>query len=86
MKYTEAVRQEESAKKSLVDLETDVEESFPGCLSQWRASEEEWKSKVVDMKEHRNLPNPYEPDSEKGMLRNSVVKKFMQPLGIPRYN
>ena len=55
-KYEEAVKYRDQARKYL----DSVEEGIPGdVLSRWRAEEDEWLSKVVDIKNHKTLDNPF---------------------------
>ena len=51
----------------LDNLENDIAEKFgPETLQQWKDREENWKAKVVDIREHVDLDNVYEPPFEVG--------------------
>lgn len=39
-------------------------------LAEWQAEEKTWLANVVDIKQHGELRNPYEPREEKGALRS----------------
>ena len=55
-KYEEAIKYRDQARKYL----DSVEEGIPSeVLSRWRAEEEEWLDKVVDIKNHKTLDNPF---------------------------
>ncbi len=40
-----------------------------GKLAEWKQEESVWVGKVVNMEEHKNLKNPYEPRQQKGERR-----------------
>ena len=62
-KYDQARTEYVRAKDALLRLETQIE---PGTLAQWKVEEQNWLEKVVDMKQHDTLDNPYEPRNDKG--------------------
>lgn len=41
-------------------------ESFgPEVLKAWKLEEDEWKRTILDIENHKNLKNPYEPEKKK---------------------
>ena len=62
-KYDEAVKYRDKAKTYL----DGVEEGIPGhVLRQWKEEEAEWLTKVVDIKNHKTLDNPFTAPKESG--------------------
>lgn len=62
-KHDRARREFSKAKDSLTQLETQIETA---TLREWRREEQEWLAKVIDMRHHKELNNPYEPTKDKG--------------------
>ncbi|KAI0649157.1 hypothetical protein C8Q79DRAFT_999013 [Trametes meyenii] len=48
----------------------------PVYLKQWKKEEAEWKNKVVDIKQHDNLDNPYEPNEEAVLSSKAIADKL----------
>lgn len=57
---------DEMATAASTYLDT-VESSIdPPELAQWKQAERQWKGKVVDIAQHKDLDNPYEPPKDAG--------------------
>ncbi|ETW79409.1 hypothetical protein HETIRDRAFT_322626 [Heterobasidion irregulare TC 32-1] len=69
-KYDQARTEYVRAKDALQRLETQIE---PGTLAQWKVEEQNWLEKVVDMKQHDTLHNPYEPRNDKGLTQRQAL-------------
>ena len=64
-KYDEARVHLKEAERTLVTIEGQVASDM---LKGWKDEERVWLVKVVDMKEHERLSNPYEPRKEAGKV------------------
>ncbi len=55
------------AAETFKKLEDEIKEGAlgPQKLAEWKRDEAEWIGKVVNMEEHKDLKNPYEPRQEK---------------------
>lgn len=62
-KHDDAEHYLKKAEKELAKVEKDLP---PATRASWEAEEAQWLKDVVDIKKHKNLKNPYEPDKEKG--------------------
>ncbi len=67
------------AVMTLEKLEDDISEGILGSgkLSQWRAEEAEWLTKVVNQETHKTLDNPYEPKKETRTYRVSKLSRYV---------
>ncbi|KAI0349249.1 hypothetical protein OH77DRAFT_1415382 [Trametes cingulata] len=45
-------------------------------LAAWRKQEREWKQKVVDIKEHKTLDNPYEPPRDAPLSSQMILQQL----------
>lgn len=66
-KYLIAQGQLKKAKRIVKRLEHNIEKELGSpMLCEWQEEEENFKAKVVDMKEHQSLMNPYEAKHDMG--------------------
>ncbi len=56
------------ATSYLDTVESSIE---PAELAQWKQAEMQWKEKVVDIAQHKDLDNPYEPPRDACKLHSS---------------
>ncbi|PSR71492.1 hypothetical protein PHLCEN_2v12632 [Hermanssonia centrifuga] len=63
---------------TLEKLEDDISEGILGSgkLSQWRAEEAEWLTKVVNQETHKTLDNPYEPKKETRLTQKQALAEI----------
>lgn len=58
----------EEAQTYLSELEQSI---APEKVDRWRQEEAEWQRKVVDVRQHKGLDNPFEPPEETGTKSES---------------
>ncbi|THG98308.1 hypothetical protein EW026_g3855 [Hermanssonia centrifuga] len=74
-KYVEAETMHARAAETFKKLEDEIKEGAlgPQKLAEWKRDEAEWIGKVVNMEEHKDLKNPYEPRQEKKLTQKQML-------------
>lgn len=67
-KHNTAEELYEEAQTYLLELEQSI---APEKVERWRQEEAEWQRKVVDVRQHKGLDNPFEPPEETGTMSES---------------
>ncbi|KAJ3552341.1 hypothetical protein NM688_g4199 [Phlebia brevispora] len=77
-KWDAAVEHSQKVKTYVANLEKEIERSSIGAaqLRRWKRRELDWLDKVVDMKKHEDLENPYEPEQEDPGTRAQRMQKL----------
>ena len=55
-----------AATEYMSTIEASIKKHHAVDIDAWRKEEREWQSKVVDIKNHKGLGNPYEPAQSAG--------------------
>ncbi|KAI0349199.1 hypothetical protein OH77DRAFT_121712 [Trametes cingulata] len=61
------------ASDYLANVESTVEDVK---LCEWRAAEMDWKAKVVDIRQHKGLENPYEPSRNVALTSEEIAQQL----------
>lgn len=62
-KYTQAATQSVNTHEYLMKLELDLDK---GRVAEWKEIEAQWTRKIIHMKNHKDMDNPYEPQKDVG--------------------
>ncbi|PSR90758.1 hypothetical protein PHLCEN_2v4818 [Hermanssonia centrifuga] len=80
-KYTVAVKQRDSAVQTVENLEVTVTKHIGSDeLAGWKRREEEWKVKVVDRRNHKDLDNPYELTKSKALSQKDALAELRENI------
>ena len=69
-KYREAKTQVRRSRRFLQEFERSID---PATLAQWETEEAAWLAKVVDIKNHKDLDNPFVPNVDESMLTHLTL-------------
>lgn len=65
------------------DYLSELEESIaPEKVARWRQEEAEWQRKVVDVRQHKGLDNPFEPPEQTGTKGESNATQQLTRLQL----
>ncbi|EIW51995.1 uncharacterized protein TRAVEDRAFT_136413 [Trametes versicolor FP-101664 SS1] len=68
----------EEAQAYLSELEQSI---APEKVDRWRQEEAEWQRKVVDVRQHKGLDNPFEPPEETALTTQAIAEHLEQMHG-----
>ncbi|KAI0711729.1 hypothetical protein C8Q76DRAFT_623155 [Earliella scabrosa] len=79
-KHDDAVKYHSEAKAYLVSVEAKIP---PEVLQQWKDDHAAWLEKVVDIKNHKTLDNPFVARKDDGLSRASVGEALKSSAAAP---
>ncbi|KAI0669304.1 hypothetical protein C8Q78DRAFT_1070866 [Trametes maxima] len=75
--YLETAEEHFASACEYIDMiETSIEAHHHADLDDWRKEESEWKSKVIDISKHNDLPNPYEPPPQVALTSKAIAAQL----------